>query len=50
MSTYFGLCGDNWVAEGVEIGLPPPGNIGRRDLLFSCKIILFRRATRRISD
>jgi hypothetical protein len=31
VSACLGRCGDNWVTEDGEIGLPPPGDIGRHD-------------------
>jgi hypothetical protein len=31
-SIYLGRCGDNWVTEDTEIGLPYPGDTGRRML------------------
>jgi hypothetical protein len=30
-SKYHGRCGDNWVTEGAEIGVPPPGDTGRQN-------------------
>jgi hypothetical protein len=30
-SSYLGRCGDNWVTEDIEIGIPPPGDTGRQD-------------------